>query len=286
MPSDARDGIVEGGAGADVARQDVVAHGVHDDFAAAEGDAVLALVDLRHGGGAHGGESDELHDGGHGVGGELSAASAGAGAGVVLDIEEVGIAEFAAGVGAYGFEDVLDGDVVPFEFSRHDGAAIEHDAGDVEAEQRHGGAGDGFVAGDQGDDAVEHVAALHELDGVGDHLAADEGGLHALGAHGDAVGDGDGVELHGGAAGGADAFLDFDRELAQVVVARHGLDPGIGHADDGFGQIFVGEADGLEHGSRGGAVSSLSDGVALKFHSGESSLTAGEGERRRVNQAF
>ena len=80
--------------------------------------------------------------------------------------------------------------------------------------------------------------------------------------------------------------LTFDRELAQVVVARHGLDPGIGHADDGFGQIFVGEADGLEHGSRGGAVSSLSDGVALKFHSGESSLTAGEGERRRVNQAF
>ena len=95
--SDARDGIVEGGAGADVARQDVVAHGVHDDFAAAEGDAVLALVDLRHGGGAHGGESDQLHDGGHGVGGELSAASAGAGAGVVLDIEEVGIAESCRG---------------------------------------------------------------------------------------------------------------------------------------------------------------------------------------------
>src|SRR5690606_41809570 len=59
------------------------------------------------------------------------------------------------------------------------------------------------------DDAVEHVAAGDELDGVGDHVAANQRCLHAFGAHGDAVGDGDGVELHGSTAGGADAFLDL-----------------------------------------------------------------------------
>ena len=52
----------------------------------------------------------------------------------------------------------------------------------------------------------------HELDRVGDHLAADERRLHALGAHRDAVGDRDRVELHRRAAGRADALLD--RRLA------------------------------------------------------------------------
>ena len=47
-----------------------------------------------------------------------------------------------------------------------------------------------------------------QLDRVGDDLAADERGAHALGAHGDAVGHRDGVELHRRAAGRADAILD------------------------------------------------------------------------------
>ena len=155
-------------------------------------------------------------------------------------------------------------------------AAVEHHARDVEPQQRHGGAGNGLVAGHQRHDAVEHVAARHQLDRIGDHLAADQRRLHALGAHGDAVADGDGVELHRRAAGRADAFLHLDRQLAQVVVAGHGLDPGIGDADDRLRQILVGEADGLQHGARGRAVASLGDGVALEFHSGDSSLSVVE----------
>ena len=90
--------------------------------------------------------------------------------------------------------------------------------------------------------------------------------FHALGAHGDAVADGDGVEFHGCAAGGADAFLHFDDQVAQVVVAGHRLDPRIGDADDGFGQVLIGESDGLEHGTGRRAVASLTDGVAAEFH--------------------
>ena len=83
-----------------------------------------------------------------------------------------------------------------------------------------------------------------EFDGIGDDLARDERGLHALGAHGDAVGDGDGVELHGGSAGFADALLDGGGDLSRrwklqgptsvQVLAMPMM---------GLCEIFLGEAD-------------------------------------------
>src|SRR5438067_1579762 len=73
--------------------------------------------------------------------------------------------------------------------------------------------GNRLVAGGESDDRVEEMAAADQLDGVGDDLPANEAGLHPLRAHGDAVADGHGVELHRRAAGGADAVLDVHRQL-------------------------------------------------------------------------
>ena len=70
-------------------------------------------------------------------------------------------------------------------------------------------------------------------------------------------------------------------QLAQVEIARHGLDPRVGDADDGLLQILIGEADGLQHGARGRAVASLGDGVAVKFH-GKLLWYRSEGEGDRV----
>ena len=81
----------------------------------------------------------------------------------------------------------LDGAVGLGEVAGGDGAAVEHEAGDVEAGERHDGGGHVLVAAGDADEAVEGVAAGDELDGVGDDFAGDERGLHALGAHGDAV---------------------------------------------------------------------------------------------------
>ena len=131
-----------------------------------------------------------------------------------------------------------------------DGAAVEHEAGDVEAGEGHDGGGHVLVAAGDADEAVEGVAAGDEFDGVGDDFAGDERGLHAFGAHGDAVGDGDGVELHGRAAGFADALLDGLGDLAEMEVAGADLGPGVGDADDGLVQVFLGEADA--RGSRRG----------------------------------
>ena len=138
-----------------------------------------------------------------------------------------------------------------------------------------------LVAARERDDGVEHVPAGDELDRVGDHLAADERGLHALGAHGDPVGDRDRVELHRGAAGGADAVLHALGQAAQVEVARHRLGPGVGDADDRPAQGVVVEADALEVGAGRGPVRALEDRPAAAARRAH----AGAGVRARAHAA-
>ena len=106
---------------------------------------------------------------------------------------------------------------------------------------------DRLVAAHEADEAVEQVAARDELDRVRDDLAADQRGLHALGAHRHAVADGDRPELHRRPARRPDALLDELRQPPLVEVAGHRLDPGRRDADDRLGQVLVREAHGLEH---------------------------------------
>src|ERR1039458_3940718 len=103
----ARDSVGKSRARGDLARQAVAAHGVHDDLAATETHIGFARVDLGDRGRAHGREADQFQHGGHGIGGELPAARARAGAGVVLDFQQFLIGHPAGGVGAHGLEDIL-----------------------------------------------------------------------------------------------------------------------------------------------------------------------------------
>jgi hypothetical protein len=99
-------------------------------------------------------------------------------------------------------EHVLHRDVASLKPAGGDRPAVEDDARDVEPGERHDGAGNGLVAPDEHNQTVEAVAAGDELDRIGDHLAAHERRPHALGPHGDPVGDRDGVEFHRRAAAG------------------------------------------------------------------------------------
>ena len=128
-----------------------------------------------------------------------------------------------------------------------DRAVVEDQAKDIETGEGHRGARDRLVAADEADDAVEQVAADHELDGSAITSRETRAGLHALGPHRDAVRDGDRVELHRRAAAGPDALLHELRQPPQVVVAGHRLDPGGRDPDQRPGEIVVREADGLEH---------------------------------------
>ena len=261
--SDGGNGVLDGLAGDDVARADVAIEQVHHEAAGFEGGVRFAAVHGGHDVGAGWADAQEVERGGHGVGGELAAAGAGAGAGGVFDFHQFVGGELAGGVGADAFEHLLDGDVLAAELAGRDAAAVEGQARDVQASEDHGAGGDGLVAADDDDEGVKGVADGGDFDGVGNDLAADQGGAHAFGAHGDAVADGDGVDLHGGAAGGADALLDALGHAPVVEVAGHGFDPLMRHADDGPGQVLIGEADGLELGAGRGAGRAIGHGGAV-----------------------
>ena len=81
------------------------------------------------------------------------------------------------------------------------------------------------------DQRIVAMAAHGELDRIGDDLARHQRRLHALVAHGDAVGDGDGAEFARRAVGGGDALLDHLRLAHQRDVAGRRLVPAAGDAD-------------------------------------------------------
>ncbi len=187
--ADGGDGVFERLAGEDLARGEAGAGEVHDHAAGGAAGFVLVRVHRGDAGEEHGRDAEELAGHGHGVGGELPAAGSGAGAGDGLDGFELRVGDAAGGVGADGLEDVLDGDVdevgaggfgggfavrADAQVAGRDAAAVEHEAGDVEAGEGHDGAGHVLVAAGDADDAVEEVAAGDEFDGVGDDFARDQ----------------------------------------------------------------------------------------------------------------
>ena len=95
---------------------------------------------------------------------------------------------------AHRFERAHDGEIFAVEVAGLDGAAIDKDRGNVQARDGDHGAGHVFVAAADGHQAVDTRGAANGFDGVGDDFARDQRILHPLGAHGDAVADGDGAE--------------------------------------------------------------------------------------------
>ena len=243
----ADDPVLQRALGQQVARAHAALEHVHDQAAGRPADLALAVVGRADGGAAHRREAEEFEHGGHRVGGVLRAASAGARAGVHRDRGELFVVDRAGRVLADGLEDVLNREVAAVVVaSRGDRAAVERDRGDVEPRHRHRGGGDRLVAAADHDGGIEGVADGAELDRVGDQLTRDQRSLHALGAHRDPVGDGDGVDLHRGATGLADALHDILRELAVREIAGHRADPGVRDHHQRSPQVVGHEADRVQ----------------------------------------
>src|SRR5918993_1728240 len=98
-----------------------------------------------------------------------------------------------------------------------------------------------------------------------DHFTADQRAFHPFRSHADAIGDGDGVELHRGSAGGANSFLHFSRQPAQVEIARPDLNPGVSHADNRARKVLIRKANGFEHRTRWRAVRSIGDNMTARL---------------------
>ena len=91
----------------------------------------------------------------------------------------------------------------------------------VEAGGGHQHRRDRLVAAAQSDEAVEALGEHDGLHRVGDHLATDQRGAHALVAHRDAVRHGDRAELHREPTGLADAALTCSASVRKVRL--HGV---------------------------------------------------------------
>ena len=138
---------------------------------------------------ATGADAHELERGAHRVGRELAAARTRPRARRVLDLAQLVERDLAGPIGADRLVHRHHGGVaLAAHHAGVDRAVVERQAGQVQPRQGHRRAGERLVAADQADQPVEEVPARDELDRVGDHLARDERGLHALGAHADAVG--------------------------------------------------------------------------------------------------
>ena len=115
-----------------------------------------------------------------------------------------------------------------------DRAAVDHEAGAIQAAERHQRAGHVLVAAGDHDAGVVPLGAHHGFDRVGDEVARLQRVAHAVGAHRDAVGDADRVEPHADEAGFRHALLDLGREVEQVHVAGVAFEPHAGDADLGL----------------------------------------------------
>ena len=260
-----RDAVLERRPRHHLTRTPVGAHQIHDDPAARARDLVLLVVQRRDHVVTHRRDADQLAHGGHRVRGELSPTGACTRAGAVLERRQPRVGHVAGGVRADRLEHVLDRDVVPLPPARGDRTAVEDQTGDVEPRKRHDATRNGLVTTDQHHDPVEQVAPRHELDRIGDDLAADKRGAHPLAAHGDAIGDRHGVELHRGAARRADALLDAFTQPPQVEVTGPNLGPGVGHADDRPPECRIVEPHGLQHGTSRRPGGSVGDGAATSL---------------------
>jgi hypothetical protein len=102
----------------------------------------------------------------------------------------------------------------------------------------------------------------HRLDAVGNQLAAREGELHPFVAHGDAVADGDGVELERHPAGLADLAAHQLADAVQVAVAGHDVGEGVAYRDERLFDVATLDSGGVEQGTVGGAFEAGLDDVA------------------------
>ena len=230
--------VDEGVAGADIARAQIELDQVHDLATCGPRHVVAGFI----GGWRHIAvrqrQADRLGDAGHGVGGKLAAARAVTGTGDLFQLDQFLQRAIAGAVLAHRLEHVDHGHVMVVEPAGQDRTAIDEDRRHVEPQHCHHHAGKALVAAGIADDRVVAVAADAEFDAVCDDLAGDQRGLHALVAHGDAVGDGDRVEPARRAAG-LDHALAGDIGLpVEQGVARSAVVAGGGDADEGFVDIL------------------------------------------------
>ena len=196
-------------------------------------------------------QAERLGQAVHRIGGEHARARAAGRTGRALERLDLFVADLVVGGGDHRVDQIdavrlaLEDDLARF----HRPARDEH-GGDVEPQRRHQHAGGDLVAIGDAHHRVGAMGVDHVFDAVGDDFAARQRIEHAVVAHGDAVVDGDGVELLGDAARRFDLAGDQLAEVLEVDVAGHELGEGIDHRDDRLAEVAFLHAGGAPKSAR------------------------------------
>ncbi len=271
-----RDRVLKRLARHDVAWADVLCHEAHHRFACRH--TILGFFrrnrcHRRAVGQAH---AHGFNRGGHGVRGVHPTTGACAWDGLGLDLFELGVINLAGGSLPNGFKNRHDVGVFARNRARHDGSAIDKHRWAVQPREADHAARHVFIAATNRHDAVVRLTPHDRLNRVGDHFPGDQRILHAFGAHGDAVGDRDCVELHRLSASALHSPRRVIRELVDVHVARRNHSPCGSDANLGLLEVGFLKAHAVEHTSAGSAFDAFGDLRGIFAVSGLSGFCHGE----------
>ncbi|MCV7207617.1 hypothetical protein [Mycolicibacterium canariasense] len=268
------DGVLERFLGQDVAGGDPPAQHLHDGLAGLAGVLVAALVDGHRRSAAGQRHAECLGGRGHRVGGVHAAAGALAGADGAFDDVDVLARHQPARTRPDRLEGVDDGDFLLGTVGQpgdagHDRTVVEEHARQVQPGRGHQHAGNRLVAAGQQHGAVQALGLHDGLDAVGDDLPRHQREVHALVAHGDAVGHRDGAEFQRVAARFVHTGLDLLGQPLQRHVARGDLVPRRTDADLRFGPVVVTHPDRTQHAASGRLLQAVGDVTAAGLDVGE-----------------
>ncbi|MPM60670.1 hypothetical protein SDC9_107522 [bioreactor metagenome] len=136
-------------------------------------------------------------------------------------------------------------------------SAGDEDGRDVQPQRGQQHAGGDLVAVRDAHQRVGLVRVDHELDRVGDDLAAGQRVEHAVVAHRDAVVDGDRAELARDAAGLLDRISHDGADVAQSDMAGHELGEAVRDGDNRLAEVFVCESGGAPQGAGTGHIAAI-----------------------------
>ena len=152
---------------------------------------------------------------------------------------------------SHTFEDADEINRLALQDPSHHGAAADEDGRDVQAKRRHQHPGNDLVAVGDHDQGIKGMGYSHDLNGIGDQLAAGKGVFHACMSHGNPVANADDGEFDGRSACHADACLYVFGYKIQMNMPGYDFIGGIHNAYQGLCNFFIRIPHGFEKRSVG-----------------------------------
>ena len=187
---------------------------------------------------------------------------------MALDFQQLALVNSPGAEFPHRLESAHHGQIFAIQMAGLDRAAINKDRGDIQARDGHHRAGHVFVAAADGHQAIHLRRAANRFDRIRNHLARDQGILHPLRAHGDAVAHRDGAENLRHGSRFVQRMHGAFRQIIEPGVARSDGAVAVGYGDDRLIEIAVAEAHCAQHRAIGSPFEAFGNEPASSVESG------------------